>query len=135
MTKHFVIFQMFFNSTKKNLLHSLDRSKSFAVWFLKVTNPKVHQKCERNFCPHYPHFWRNLKKDKMTFLVLPMWCQNSLVSGHLWPLLLKSLGVWRWSNSKNFSRATFYFLWATPMVDMSLSYLPVKQIWRKRTVW
>ena len=32
--------------------------------------------------------------------------------------------------SKNFSRATF-FVWRTNVVDRFLSYLPVKQIWRK----
>ena len=36
--------------------------------------------------------------------------------------------------SKNFSRATFFVFWGTHLVDTFLSYLPVKQIWRKSAV-
>ena len=32
--------------------------------------------------------------------------------------------------SKNFSWATFFVFWGTHLVDIYLSYLPVKQIWR-----
>ena len=37
-----------------------------------------------------------------------MLCWESLLSGHLGPLLLKSPGVSGWFYSKNFSRATFF---------------------------
>ena len=37
--------------------------------------------------------------------------------------------------SKNFSRATFSVFWVTYLVNRYLSYLPVKQIWRKSPVW
>ena len=37
--------------------------------------------------------------------------------------------------SKNFSRATFFVFLSTLMVDIYLSYLPVKQIWWKSAVW
>ena len=37
--------------------------------------------------------------------------------------------------SKNFSRATFFVFWGTQLVEVYLSYLPMKQIWRKRAVW
>ena len=37
--------------------------------------------------------------------------------------------------SKNFSRATFFVFWGTHLVHIYLSYLPVKQIWRKSAVW
>ena len=36
--------------------------------------------------------------------------------------------------SKKFSRATFFVFWQTHLVDRFLSYLPVKQIWRKSAV-
>ena len=58
------------------------------------------------------------------------------MSGPLGPLLLKSHRVWGWfTYSKNFSRATFFVFWGTHLVDRYLSYLPVKQIWRKSAVW
>ena len=37
--------------------------------------------------------------------------------------------------SKNVSRDTFFVFWGTHLVDRFLSYLPVKQIWRKNAVW
>ena len=36
--------------------------------------------------------------------------------------------------SKNFSKATFFVFWRTHLVDRYLSYLPLKQIWRKSAV-
>ena len=36
--------------------------------------------------------------------------------------------------SKKFSRATFFIFWGTHLVGRFLSYLPVKQIWRKSAV-
>ena len=36
--------------------------------------------------------------------------------------------------SKNFSRATFFVFWSTQMVNIYLSYLPVKQTWWKSAV-
>ena len=36
--------------------------------------------------------------------------------------------------SKNFSRATFFVFWVTYLVDIYLSYLPMKQIWWKSAV-
>ena len=45
----------------------------------------------------------------------------------------KSQGL-RGVYSKNFSRATFFVFWGTHLVDRFLSYLPMKQIWRKSAV-
>ena len=36
--------------------------------------------------------------------------------------------------SKNFSRAAFFVFWVTYLVDIYLSYLPMKQIWWKSAV-
>ena len=36
--------------------------------------------------------------------------------------------------SKKFSRATFFVFWVTELVNIYLSYLPVKQIWWKSAV-
>ena len=38
-------------------------------------------------------------------------------------------------NLKNFSRATFFVFWGIQLFDRFMSYLPVKQIWRKSAVW
>ena len=46
----------------------------------------------------------------------------------------ENFSSWNLKNDKNFSRAKFYILWGTHLVDI-LSYLPVKEIWRKSTVW
>ena len=46
----------------------------------------------------------------------------------------KSQG-WRVDYYKNFSRATFFVFWGTHLVNRYLSYLLVKQIWRKSAVW
>ena len=62
-------------------------------------------------------------------------CWDSLMSGPLGPLLLKSRRVWGWFIPKNFSRATFFVFCGTHLVDRYLSYLPVRQIWRKSAVW
>ena len=37
--------------------------------------------------------------------------------------------------SKNFSRAIFFVFCSTQMVDIYLSYLPMKKIWWKSAVW
>ena len=37
--------------------------------------------------------------------------------------------------SKKFSRTTFFVFWVTYLVDIYLSYLPMKQIWWKSAVW
>jgi hypothetical protein len=80
-------------------------------------------------------FCRNWKKDRLSFLGRCNVETASLAGWHLGPLLLKSPGVWGWFYPKNFSRATFLVFWVTQLVDMFLSYLPVKQIWRKSAVW
>ena len=73
-------------------------------------------------------FCRNLKGAKCHF-----WA-DVMSSEHLGPLQLQSCNIWGWFNSKNFSRAIFYVFWGTCLVDVFLSYLSVKQIWRKSSV-
>ena len=63
-----------------------------------------------------------------------MYCWDSLVSGHLGPLLLKSKGVWGWFFHQLFKEYIFFLFVSTQMVDMYLSYLPMKRIWWKSAV-
>ena len=58
-----------------------------------------------------------------------------MTSRPLAPLLMTRGGIWECLCSKNFSRAKFYIFRRAQMVNMILSCLPVKQIWRKSTVW
>ena len=46
----------------------------------------------------------------------------------------KSQGL-RMVSSKKFSRDRFFVFWVTYLVDIYLSYLPVKQIWWQSAVW
>ena len=68
---------------------------------------------------------------------------------HFWAdVMLRQPRVWasraspdqKWQGlkvvySKNFSRATFFVFWSDLILISYLSYLPVKQIWRKNAVW
>ena len=58
------------------------------------------------------------------------------MSRPLGPLLLKSSRVWGFECGLfiNFSRTTFFVFMSTQMVDVYLSYLPMKQIWWKSAV-
>ena len=81
---------------KKDFLHLLNESRGFVTWFFQITIPKGLQKCRGTFCQAWkPIFW-------------PMWCWDSLTSGPLWLLLLKSHRVRGWFIQKNFSRAVFF---------------------------
>ena len=68
------------------------------------------------------HFWAN------AMLIEPRVLASRASPGQKWPGL-------RVFCSKNFSRATFFVFGSTQMVDICLSYLPVKQIWWKSAVW
>ena len=68
------------------------------------------------------HFWANV-----------MLRQSRLRTSRASPAQ-KSQGL-RVVCSKNFSRATFFVFWSTQMVDIYLSYLPMKKIWWKSAVW
>ena len=60
-----------------------------------------------------------------------------LIQPHIWPSRAspaQKLLDLRVTYSKNFSRATFFVFWRTHLVGIFLSYLPVKQIWRKSAV-
>ena len=76
-------------------------------------------------------FCRNLKNYRMSFLC---WC-NVETASHPGLSCSKVARFESGFYSKNFSRAIFFDFWGTHLVDMFLSYLPVKQIWRKSAVW
>jgi hypothetical protein len=62
------------------------------------------------------------------------WANVMLRQPHVWASpAQKSQGL-RVGYSKNFSGATFVVFWGTHLVDRYLSYLSVKQIWRKSAV-
>ena len=67
------------------------------------------------------HFWANL-----------MLIQSRVQASRASPAQ-KSQGL-RVVYSKKISRATFFVFWVTLLVDIYLSYLPVKQIWWKSAV-
>ena len=90
----------------------------------------------------YKFFWQNLVS---TFCPLYT-CEKGTKCGN--QVLSKNFVLWFYSRAspahksqgwkviyfKTFSRATFFVFWGTHLVDRYLSYLPVKQIWRKSTV-
>ena len=71
-------------------------------------------------------FCRNLKNVRMSFWVNVMLRQSRLRASRASPA--QKLQDLRVVLSKNFSRATFFVFWVTYLVDIYLSYLPVKQI-------
>ena len=77
-------------------------------------------------------FCRNLKNVRISFCNVILRQPRVQASGS--SLAQKWQGL-RLVYSKNFSRATFFVFWVTQLVDRYLSYLPLKQIWRKSAVW
>ena len=71
-------------------------------------------------------FCRNLENVKCHFWANVMLRQSHVQASRASPAQ-KSQGL-RVVCSKNFSRATFFVFWVTQLVDIYLSYLPVKQI-------
>ena len=71
-------------------------------------------------------FCRNLKNFGMSFQANVMLRQSRLQASRA-SHAQKSRGL-RVVLSKNFSRATFFVFWVTYLVDIYLSYLPMKQI-------
>ena len=100
---------------KINLLYSLNESRGFATWFLQVTIPKNIQKCAGIFLSSRETFLWKFERWK-NVIFGPMNCWDSLPSGYLGPLLLKSCSLWSWFYSKNFSRAKLYVFWGTYLV-------------------
>ena len=92
----------------------------FVIWNNHVAKPPdLFNECRKNiFC----HFLANVMVKQ------PRVRAYRASPGQKWPDL-------RVACSKNFSRATFFVFWSTQMVDICLSYLPVKQIWWKSAVW
>ena len=119
---------------KRNFLHLLNESKCFATWFFQITTPKVIQKFAGVIFVKPGNFFLQKFEKRQNVISGLMQCWDSLTSGHLGPLLLKNSRIWGWFYSKNFSRPTFFlgnsFGW-----HFFLSYLPVKQIWRKSAAW
>ena len=92
---------------KRNLLHSLNEYEW--TWFLQITTPFCnYTKIYRKFFVRAGNYFLQ-KFEKFHFVIA---------------LLFQKL-----------SRATFYIFSSTQLVDIFLSYLPVKQIWRKNPVW
>ena len=96
--------------------------------FLQIRTSKVicAGKC---YVSQETFFCRNLKNDKI--LLGCLGCLN--ISCRASPAQ-KMRGL-RVILFQNFSRANFYIFRGTHLVNMFLSYLPVKQIWGKSTVW
>ena len=113
---NFVLFQIsveILSRLKKKVFPFL---VNFGICFFKNHIAKLLElsnECGRFFLSSQKTFFcRNLKKWHL-FLSFLVVYNVATASRHLGPLLLrKSLGVWGWFYSRNFSSATFYVFWA-----------------------
>ena len=118
---------------KRNFLHLLNESRVLPHDFANY-NPKSYKKMWRNLFDYPRNFFLQKFEKWQNAIFGPMQCLDSLACGDLWPLMLKSLGVLGWFIPSKNSRKTFLVFWRTHLVDIFLSYLPVKPIWRNIAV-
>ena len=96
--------------------------------FCKSQPPKLYKNVQELYCQAGKLFLQKFKKWQNVMLRQSRgWASRASPTQ-------KSQGL-RVGYSKNFSGATFVVFWGTHLVDRYLSYLSVKQIWRKSAVW
>ena len=118
----------------------LDKKALIQVWGVKFAKNHVARpllsfnKCRKSLLSSLEFFFcRNLKNFGISFWANVMLRQSRLQASRASPAQ-KSRGL-RVVLSKKFSRTTFFVFWVTYLVDIYLSYLPMKQIWWKSAVW
>ena len=101
--------------------------------FCKLQSPKLYKHVLEPFCQAWKLFSSEIwKMSECHFWSNVMLRQSRIRASRASPAQ-KSRGL-RVIYSKNFSRAILFAFWGTHLVDKFLSYLPVKQIWRKSAV-
>jgi hypothetical protein len=101
--------------------------------FCTLQPQKLYKNVQEPFCQAWKLFFAEIwKMLECHFWANVMLRQSRLQASRASPAQ-KSQGF-RVVCFKNFSRATFFVFWPTLMVDIYLSYLPVKQIWWKSAV-
>ena len=102
--------------------------------FWKLQPSKLFKNVQEPFCQVWKLFSAEIwKMSECHFRANVMLRQSHLRASMASPAQ-KSMGL-RVILSKNFSRATFFIFWVTYLVNIYLSYLPMKQIWWKNAVW
>ena len=93
-----------------------------ATWCFQITTSKVGQKCEGTFLWSQETFSAESWMTECHFWTNVMLRQPHVQASRASPAQ-KSKGL-KVVYSKNFSRATLFVFWGTPLVDRYLSYLP-----------
>ena len=123
-----------FQAWQKKFSALIEWIQRFCPIIFRNYNPKSNKKMFRNLLTSHETFFLQQFEKLQNAIFGPMQCLDSLACGDLWPLMLKSLGVLGWFIPSKNSRRTFLVFWRTHLVDIFLSYLPVKPIWRNIAV-